>query len=292
MRKITIERAKSAAGCLMKLKIYMVDAGAEEIRINQLPCRKIGEIKNGEQKEFSVDENEHGFFVIADQISKDYCNDFVRVPAGENDVFLRGQNQFNPLTGNAFRFDGVPDCSALQNRRISSKKGIMIFSLLLVVCFAVGGLIRAALISEQTNQPKDFSREGMQITLTNAFSEIEVEGYTVCYGSKETAVFTLKEKFSQAEGLESITLEQYGALVLANNQYAASASLQKSGGLTCFEYQHENAGDGKTYHYLTFLYRASDAFWQIQFAASEDDYRKYQSRFYDWAGTVRFSDPV
>lgn len=106
MRNLTIKRDKSFVACLMADKVYMEDSASSEITINNVPCRLLGTLKNVEQKTFSIPQEETKIFVIADKLSKNFCNEVYTVPAGEENVFLSGRNHFNPASGNAFRFDG------------------------------------------------------------------------------------------------------------------------------------------------------------------------------------------
>ena len=50
MRNLTIKRTKSFVACLAKMKIYVEDPTSNEICINNTPCRKLGDLKNGEEK--------------------------------------------------------------------------------------------------------------------------------------------------------------------------------------------------------------------------------------------------
>jgi hypothetical protein len=105
MRNLTIKRTKSFVACLVKMKIYLEDPMASELVINNVPCRKLGELKNGEEKTFVIGENSAKVFVIADTLSRNYCNEYYQLPDGQDDIFLSGKNDFNPASGNAFRFD-------------------------------------------------------------------------------------------------------------------------------------------------------------------------------------------
>ena len=58
MRNLTITRRKSFVGCAMKDQIYIRDALAQEIIIDGVPCRKLGDIKNGESKTFQIEDGE------------------------------------------------------------------------------------------------------------------------------------------------------------------------------------------------------------------------------------------
>ena len=52
MRNLTIKRTKSFVASLVKMKIYIEDPTSDEIVINNVRCRKIGDLKNGEEKPF------------------------------------------------------------------------------------------------------------------------------------------------------------------------------------------------------------------------------------------------
>lgn len=290
MRNLTIRRTKSFVGCLAGMKVYIEDPAYNEITINNVPCRKIGDLKNGEEKTFVIGDNEARVFVIADKLSKNYCNEFYNIPAGTEPVFLSGQNRYNPASGNAFRFDGITDEAVLKNRKKGTKKGLVVLVAAVVIGGVIGALVGSGMLFDTEVEPKEFSYSGMNITLTNEFTEISADGYTVCYDSENVAVLTLEEKFDSVEGFEEYTLEQYGELVLEANGLEDTVELQNRDGLTCFEYQYNNPDTNVTYSYFTVLYKEYDAFWMIQFATPEENMESYHQTFADWAKTVEFSE--
>ena len=137
MRKLTIKRTKSFVACLMSMKVYIEDHSSSELTINDIPCRKLGEIKNGEEKTFEIGDEAAKVFVIADKLSKDYCNDIYELAEGHEDVSLTGKNQLNPANGNAFRFDNNESVAAQANRKRGTNKGIII----MIVAIAVGAIV-------------------------------------------------------------------------------------------------------------------------------------------------------
>lgn len=294
MRNLTIKREKTFVASLMSMKVYIVDPLSTEIVINGMPCRKLGAIKNGEEKTFAIDENASRVFVIADKLSKEYCNEYCNIPAGEEDVYLSGKNHFNPANGNAFRFNGVADEEILQNRKRGNKKGLGVLIIALIVGIFAGYMISSGMLS--TNmfsasgvEAKTFSSNGLQITLTNQFTKTDVQNYTFCYESKNAIVFALKEDFDLVDGFENYTLDQYGELVLQNNNFASDVELEHDNGLTYFEYSYSAPAMKATYHYFTVLYKAPDAFWMVQFATLEKNFDQYQQDIIDWAKSVEFS---
>ncbi len=272
---------------LAKMKIYIEDSTSNEIRINDIPCRKIGDLKNGEEKTFQIEEQKAKIFVIADNLSKNYCNDYYQLPEGQESIFLSGKNKFGPANGNAFRFDNNESEENIANRKRGTRKGILILIIAIIVGVVVGYLITSVLFLNNTPEPKDFSSNGMTITLTDEFIKAEVEKYTVAYDSKNVAVFALKEEFTLADGFQNYTLEQYGELVIQNNNFSSS-KIENIEGLTTFEYEFTNPDTRDTYKYFSFVYKANDAFWLVQFATLTENAYEYSPKIFEWAKTVSF----
>ena len=287
MRNLTIKREKSFVGSLAKMKVYIEDPTSNEICINDISCRKIGDLKNGEEKTFQIDEQEVKIYVIADKLSKNYCNEFYQLPAGQEDVFLSGKNKFNPANGNAFRFDNNESEETIASRKRGTRKGLLILIIAAIIGAVVGYSIPSGLFSDKTPDAKDFSSNGMSIRLTDEFIKTDIENYTVAYDSKNVAVFALKEAFALADGFQNYTLEQYGNLVLKNNNLSAS-ELQNLDGLTEFEYEFTNPNTKDTYKYFSFVYKADDAFWLVQFATLTENVNEYRAQILEWAKTVSF----
>lgn len=281
MRNLTIKREKSFVGCAVKLKVYVEDAVSGEITINNTPCRKLGTIKNGKEETFQIDNNEVKVFVIADKLTKDYCNDFYTVPAGDEDVSISGKNHFNPSNGNAFLFNGVSDREVLDKRKTNKRKGIIVF----VACIILGVII--GLLPSILSKPeaKTFTSDGMTITLTDEFNKEYFENFTVCYTSEKIAVFALREGFfDYGVDYSGYTLEEYGEAVLEVNDL--DCEIKETDGLTYFEYS--GMSNGEEYGFFAVLFKADDAFWMIQFSAEQKNMEKYKPDFIEWANTIEF----
>lgn len=288
MRNLTIKRTKSFVGCLSKMKVYIEDP-TSEFQISGIPCRKIGDLKNGEEKTFQIEEQAAKVFVIADMITKNYCNEYYQLPSGQEDVFLSGKNVFNPATENAFRFDNNDSEEIIANRKRNARKGILVLVIAAVVGLTVGFFIGFGSTLRKAPDKKTFFADGMSVTLTDEFRETEIENCVAAYDSKNIAVFVLKEPFTLAEGFEDYTLKQYADLLIQNNNMG-SAEIKTVEGLTCFEYAFTNPETNDTFRYFSYVYKTDDAFWLIQFAVLSDNADQYVQRIAEWAGSVEFSD--
>lgn len=294
MRNLTIKRGKSFVGCLAGAQVYVEAPTAKEV-INGVHCQKLGKLKNGEEKTFQISDNAAKLFVIADKLSKNYCNDCYQIPEGEEDIILSGKYEFNPLIGNAFRFEGEPSEETLENRTKSRRKGVIVLGISIGIGVLVGlaisfGIFISLMSSGKgSSKPKTFAGEEMTITLTDEFRETEYEGFYACYDSSKVAVFAIKDDFSLLEGLEDYTLMEYASLVAQGSGKDAS-DLKKLDDLVYFDYEYENTEYHEEYEYYVFLYKEKDAFWIIQFAVNDEYEDEYARKIFEWAGSVEFTE--
>jgi len=130
----------------------------------------------------------------------------------------------------------------------------------------------------------------MSITLTDEFSEANIDGYSACYQSYDNLVMLIKDDSSLFENFETYTLEQYGEDTLVYNEFDDSIELQQENGLTYFEYEFNDEDTGEVYSYFVPLYKSSDAFWFFQFASMKEDYETCREHFIEWAKSVEFAE--
>lgn len=157
-----------------------------------------------------------------------------------------------------------------------------ILSALLVICMLV------ALCACMEAKPKEFSSDGLTVTLTDEFKKNTVGGYTVCYATSDVAVFALKEPFSLLEGLDELSLDDYAQLVLNANASKGATEISKKDGLTSMEYDFLNEAEDQLYSYYCAMFKSGDAFWLVQFACKAEDYDEHRATFVNWAKTVSF----
>lgn len=282
MRNLTITRRKSFVGCIMKDKVYIRDEATSEIIIDGVPCRKIGDIKNGETKTFQIGEGQQQIFLIADKVSKDYCNATVTIPEGQEDVALSGKHVFT-LGSNPFRFDGVElTQEQMAKQKKNGRKGTVIMVVSIVIGLAIGLFLPGGFLS--TPSPKTFTKEDFQITLTDDFKVTEEEGFFAAYSSKTAMVFTVRE---EKEIFGDISLEEYGELVLQANG-RTGAKMNREEGFVWFEYT-DTPGEQEVY-YLAVCYQSEDAFWIVNFATPASNRGEYKDMFFNWAKTVKVGE--
>ena len=158
-----------------------------------------------------------------------------------------------------------------------------------IVSLLLAALLVFSLASCMGESPKEFTKDGMKITLTNQFTEATAEGYTVCYASDDVAVFVLKEPFTLQEGLADFSIDDYAALVYAANASKSPSEITKDGDLTVMEYSFLNEAENQTYSYYAAMFKSADAFWLVQFSCKQENYTTQKPLFVDWAKTVSFA---
>lgn len=287
MRNLTIKRAKRFVACLGKIQIYIEDA-AGDLTISGRLCRKLGTVKNGEEKTFSITTEAVRIFAIADKVSKNYCMEYYQLEEGEEDILLTGKNVFNPICGNPFRFDDNHSEGIEAHRKQGRRHGRIVVAVALAVGLVVGGVVGTQIAAKKRAQDKTFHVQGMEITLNGAFREKEFYGYTKVFDSSKVAVFTLKENFDQMAGFENYSLAEYRDLIVRANALE-NCVLKEEDGLLSFAYVFSNAETNETYCYDTFVYKCSDGFWMIQFVTLEENAAAFEEQILSWAKSVKFT---
>lgn len=285
MRYLTIAREKSFVACLGKMKVYAEDANNVELVINGVPCRKLGDLKNGEEATFEIGEQAMKIFVIADKISKNYCNEYFYIPEGFDNIRLVGKNKFNPIAGNPFQFYNNDIPEIVENRKKNTRKGLVFLIAVALIAAVFGYLFGYFILHDGAAEPKVFNSNGMSITLTDEFKE--TQRMTVSFESDYVAVFAIEESFSLLEGSENLTLSDYGKLVgEANN--IRNSELKTDGDLMYYEYEEYNDELKRDYTYYAFVYKSDDSFWMINFVTASINAEKYESKIFAWADSVEF----
>lgn len=157
-------------------------------------------------------------------------------------------------------------------------------SILMLCCL----LVSCLKIDVRTAEAQEFSKEGMNITLTKAFTEDTEEDCDICYTSVQVSVFATKDLFSMTDGLKNLTVSQYAELIREQNEDKSPEEIQTSDGLTYFEYSFYDEESGDNARYLTAFYKSSDAFWIVQFATYVSIYDDFRPDLINWANTVTF----
>jgi len=138
-----------------------------------------------------------------------------------------------------------------------------------------------------TPQPTSFSKSGMTVTLTDAFTEKDYVTYTAVYESADIAIFALKEEFrlfdSSVLSSESAVTE-YARLLWKSNGFSNELNLSEQDGLTWFQY--DRAVNGGDYTYRVYVYKGTDSFWMVQFTAYADRFADVETVIHEYAKTV------
>ncbi len=294
MRKLTIKREKSFVGRLGTMKVYIEDAASSELTMTvmkdekpeQISCRKIGELKNGEEVTFEISEDAAMLFVIADTLSKDYCNDCYQLPEGSDDISLSGRNRLNPAAANAFRFDKNESKVATVGRQRGMKRGLIILIAFVIIGFSLGYGITAGIFGILDSRERTFESNGMTVTLNEGFKQQSVAGYAAVFVSKNVEIVALKTKFSDF-GTSVLNAAEFAKAGLLSNKDIQCEVIEKDG-LVCYSF-NATASDNRPYVYYVYTYKSDDSYWQLYFAVEEGKAKRYADDIAEWAGSVNFN---
>ncbi len=292
MRNLTITRTKCFVASLMKVKVYIEDPASPEIIISDVPCRKIGELKNGETATFPIGNEAAKVFVIADNSSSSYCNDFYSLPAGEEDITLTGKNHYAPSVGNPFRFDGNDNPEAIANRKKAQKKRSFIIIGAILLGIAISLFSYRYYFQEMTAEPEDFTYREMTITLTNNFEKsTENVNYDMYYESPKVLVGIIRTDLDTTVGLQNISLEEYGDMLEASAKSELNVTtdgFEEKDGILMMEFA-EKIGTEK-YNHTWCIFKSDNALWVIEFTTFEEEKNRYYDDIEKYAKSVTFSD--
>lgn len=286
MRKLTITRRKTFVGCAGKMKVYIEDKAGDTI-IGEEAYRKLGELTNGATETYEITSSSAKVYVIADRISKDWCNDCYQLDEGCQDVNLSGINCFNPLIGNPFRFDGNDSDDVKAMRKVGLKKGILFTLAALVLGIIIGYLGMSALLGGFGAEEKNFSVGEMTITLDDSFQHLYVAGHSGVFSSKKADVIVDRDGFSSNDiYFSTLSAKEYANAVINTNGFTDS-SVITDGSLCYFIFSNEGS-DGVVYRYYAYTFKSEKAFWLVQFAVSEKNANRLESDIAAWAGSISF----
>ncbi len=160
------------------------------------------------------------------------------------------------------------------------KKVIKYLSVFLILVLVTG----CSLLETKT---KEYSLNGVHITMEDGMKEEKDEDYTVFLSNDNYIFSALKESITilSSVGLdENSTVLDYTKLVLKANDFNKTP-IEKDG-LTYYTY--DSTVEGTKFFYSTFTYKTEDAFWLVNFACLYKDKSKYESKFIKWAKTIQF----
>jgi len=295
MRNVTIERKKSFVGSLAKFRVFVEDAEHPDMMIQGVPCRKVGEMKNGGTATFEVGDEATKIFVINGQASQEFCAELYPLPAGTTDVYLSGACKLNPSAGNAFRFDDNDSEEAQQVRKSSKKSGVLItiISVLLGILVAVGiGLFKADVIKcTKKSSDRNFTAQEMDITLDRTFQKESQIGFAARFDSSDAQIYVERlDKNDVDDEYKDMTVDEFAALVIEGGGFGYGRTLLHEGDLPYIEYSEKDRNSGEMVKGFVAFYKSENAFWDVQFYSLEKDFSKMRSSFVKWAKSVSFGE--
>ncbi len=149
MRKLTVIRRKAFLAYAGVARIYVEDHNCPELTIGSelVPCRKLGDLKNGQTGTYDIPETGVKIFVIADIMTRDAFNECYQLNSGSEDLTLTGGYSYGPGGENVFRFDNNQNGGAFVDKRLKKEvnKRIIVSAIVGTTVIAVIGAILAFL---------------------------------------------------------------------------------------------------------------------------------------------------
>ena len=285
MRNLTVQRNKSFIGAIVKVNLYIEDENGTDANFDGVSCRYLGSLKNGESANFSVEEGAQKIFAVHSGDKKKNFYDYFKIPEGSEDWYISGK--FQSAFGNMFVFDNVTDEEILANRAAKSKKSWLTRIVAIAVGLAVG--LGVAFLLNPSASDKTFHTEKFSIVMNDDYkvgnaADYEVECDYVYESDYALVVFT-EDSFDLMQGLKYYNLETYAEFLAQVNEEEKWDTVKVDDFLYT---EYELTIDGETYTYLLTMHKTDKAFWIVEFATLQSNYKSLKDDFIDYAKSIEF----
>lgn len=136
-------------------------------------------------------------------------------------------------------------------------------------------------------EAKDFTTAGMNITLTEDFTEQDSITETAAYVSTDEMVAITKNCLEDlvTYGVSpKLSAKEYADLTIKQNDIASFST--EEDGLVSFSY--DKTISGKCYRYFATAYKTAEAYWLVSFASEAGDYYQHLDNFKEYAKSITF----
>ncbi|MBE6579493.1 MAG: hypothetical protein E7651_06775 [Ruminococcaceae bacterium] len=276
MRELTIRREACFWGKGKKDTVYIEDWESNDAAFGTTPCRRLGEIGNGETKTFSIGEKLARVYVARKKKIYDYCE----IPSGDGDISLAGGHAFGDP---AFRFHGELEPYPQEERnalrkgqkvQFLAKRGVLLIFLALAAVIVCNLLITG----------KDFTAGAFTITLTEDFTEESERGFELYAVSPEVLCCVEFLPFEAGADGKDLPVKDLAAQLIEGYGFENEVYVKSHGELTYFEAPNKIAGT--EFHSFFFPMVTEKGVWILQFATHFTDAEAYREQIFAWAETV------
>ncbi len=139
MRKLTVNRRTQTVASLGKVSICIEVESNEDIKFDYTKLKKIGTLKNGESKEFTIPKETSKVYVVFSKIMPQKFHSVVWISEGTDDLELYTFSRYSPFAGNPFVISLTEEMSKKEMKR--NKPEISFGTKLLYFLMIIGSVI-------------------------------------------------------------------------------------------------------------------------------------------------------
>ena len=308
MRKLVIIRKKDPVGAYTQMKVYTPDLENRDLDIFGTPCRKLGEVPNGETLEADIPDTLTRIYTLSSEMTLDLSCVLCELPAGEEDITLHVYCIKNEAGAYEFRVpdEDVQKTPAMAENELARTQNVKkAASALIKKKNRVGNIVAGVLIAlfaawvviSSLPKDKDFSLAGMTITLSDDFYVYErEEDWYLNLGTKD--VFLEICRYSADDllyfGAYEISLETFVDVI--KDEAISDPAVYDihdpvyTGDTALIEYKYHYTEDGydeKSYCFV-YLLKSGDEYWLFAFSCDISDAESCRKNAAKWFGSVKF----
>lgn len=281
MRNLTIYRKSAMAGKLAKMNVFVEDPNSNELVLLDRHYKKLGDLKNGEAKTFQVTEDAAKVIVVSEREGRNARWGFYMLDQGNEDVALSGKTTLEK--GGQFVFEFDTESGPINTQKINKRRVIKRwFVRILIMVLCVLGLRSCK------PEPKTFTVENLNITLTTDFEKEDTEDALMKFDSKKVSVYVNKVMHIFDKDLRVLSAEEY-AKFAADNVGVNADITKKANGWVKYDYK-KDLGTINASHHFVYFYKTPSVFWIVEFVTPNRYADNCGDDIEQWANSMVFNE--
>lgn len=153
------------------------------------------------------------------------------------------------------------------------------------IFFALICLLLSLILTSCSVIPGEFVNGDFSISLARGFSETDIEGYYICYGSVNVSVYVKKYMFDAREGIADYSEKDFAEFLMTENGIT-DVEINEQDGIVYFVREYADVNGGNIF-YFTSVKKGSNAFWYVEFVTDETSYTDEFANFVKYAGSIK-----
>lgn len=134
-------------------------------------------------------------------------------------------------------------------------------------------------------KPKNFTVNGLTITLTEEFSVGSAANYDVYISNDDVSFSAVEEDADTLEyaGYEIASLNDYSLEILELNKASKDSLIKRD---NYYYFTNTSTKSGASFTYVHCMFKGNSSYWVCEFVCKTKDYKRLENKILGWADTI------